>query len=329
MGMIRTILLTVFIVLVLGLVIYWLVTGGVQRAWQVGKNFSNPIALIFGNGTTTGTYITLPWQPTPTRGPDIGDYVGVADQQQQVADAQTNAGAAQSPSQLAQYGNPSPYAGAVTISGNNATDADPSQEYIEIQAADGNTSPINISGWALQSAVSGIYGVIPQAAPVFIGGIVNNVGAVYLAPGASAIITTGASPVGVSFRENICSGYLAQLQQFSPNLNSSCPAPTDVLPQTAQNLRVYGASCFDYLQNLQSCEFPGTSLPASLSPACRSFLSTNLSYNGCVAMYRSRGDFARPAWRLYFALTRELWNNSHDIIRLLDNQGRVVDVLSY
>jgi hypothetical protein len=326
-GMIRTILITVFVLLVIALVIFWLVTGGAQKAWQVGKNFTNPIAVIFGNGTTTGILIHLPWQPEATRGPDISSFVDTANEQQSTADSQSSDQNA-SITHLQQYGNPSPYAGQVSITGNNATASDASQEYVQIQAS-GLSAPVNITGWTLQSAVSGIYAPIPQAAPVFVGGVVNSVGPLYLAPGALATIVTAASPVGVSFEENTCTGYLAQLQQFYPRLDESCPSPSDALPETPGNLQVYGASCFDYIANIPECYFSGTSLPASLTLACRSFIANNLSYNGCVAMYQTQPDFKRPSWRLYFALRGELWNNSHDIIRLLDGQGRVVDVLTY
>jgi len=149
------------------------------------------------------------------------------------------------------------------------------------------------------------------------------------APGASAIITTGLSPVGVSFEDNICSGYLGQLQTFFPTLSSSCTAPSDALPQTAQNLKTYGASCLDYINNLPAFEFPGPNLPSDLSQACRTFVATTLSYNGCVAMNRTQSTFELPSWRLYLAMRAPLWNHTHDIIRLLDNQGRVVDVLQY
>lgn len=328
-GMIKKILITVLVLMVVTLAVYWLVTGGIQRAWQAGKDFTNPIAVIFGNGTTTGTTLRLPWQPESTRGPDISDYVGVAEEQQSQADALSSDESFSRLAKLQQYGNPSPYAGQISISGDNATAASPAQEYVQIQAASGNSGPINITGWVIQSAVSGLLAPVPHAAPVFIGGVVNNVQPVSLRPGERAFLTTGVSPVGVSFRETVCTGYLSQLQQFSPSLSEACPVPTDALPQTAENLRTYGASCFDYIANLQSCYFPGAALPSGLSPACRSFVANNLSYNGCVATYQGQSDFALPSWRLYLGIRGELWNNSHDIIRLLDGQGRVVDVLTY
>ena len=323
-----TILKTLFVLIILALIIFWLSTGGPQRAWQAGKNFTNPVAVIFGDGTTTGVLITLPWQPQNVRGPDISDYVGVADAQKQTADSQspgTNANA----TDLQQYGNPSPYQGEVSLAGSSATASDASQEYVQLQASSDNSAPINLSGWSLQSAVSGVRVAIPPAAPAFIAGVVNAVQPVALSPGATAIATSGFSPVGVSFEENICSGYLSELQRFTPGLNNSCPSGSDALPQTAENLRTYGASCFDYIATIPSCHFVGTSMPSGISPACRRFVGNDLSYNGCVAMYRSQPNFDLPTFRLYLNQSSKLWNNSHDIIRLLDAQGQIVDVLSY
>lgn len=328
-GMLRTIFTTALVVLILGAIAYWILSGGPQRAWNAGKNFTNPISMIFANGTSTGVFLTLPWQSEMVRGPDISDYVGVADQQLQDSGAVQAGGSNTSPSQLAGYGDPSPYAGQVTMTDNNAAATDPSKEYITLEVSSDVTAPITISGWVLQSAVSGMYGVIPQAADTLIAGTVNDVGPVSIPPGGTAIVITAASPVGVSFRENMCSGYLAQVQRFTPYLASSCPSPSDILPQTPENLRTFGSDCVDYAASVQRCHSPAQEMPSTLSPACRTFLANNLSYNGCVAMYRSRSDFSLPAWRLYLALRQPLWTTTHDVVRLLDEQGRVVDVLSY
>jgi hypothetical protein len=334
-GKIWTILRVVLILAVLALIIYWLVTGGPQAAWRAGQNFTNPIALIFDNGTSTGTFMHLPWQTETTRGPDISGYVGVADQQLEDANGGSSQASQPSPNasevtaRIQQYGTPSPYAGEVTLAGSNATAASPSQEYVQLQASSDNRGAVAIGGWSLQSAASGAHGAIPEAAPYFIGGVVNSVQPVNLAPGATTVVTTGASPVGVSFQENICSGYLSELQHFTPDLGNSCPSPSDALPETAENLRTYGASCFDYLASIPSCHFVGSSIPSGISQSCRQFVGNNLSYNGCVAMYRSQTNFTLPTFRLYLGVRAKLWNDSHDIIRLLDAQGRVVDVLTY
>jgi len=330
-GMIRRVLTVTFVLIIIALVIFWIVTGGIGRAMRTGEFFTDPIAVIFGTGTTTGTLITLPWQQAAPRGPDISGYATQADEEQQASSGAPNQqqSTAPAPSQAATFGNPSPYVGQVTISNNDAAQSNPAYQYIEVQASAANTSPVTISGWSLQSEVSGSRAYIPEAASVFVTGTVNTVGPVYLKAGDSAIITTGTTPVGTSFRENICSGYLAQVQSFSPGLSTSCPDPSQALPETAQNLQTYGSSCFDYLSSLAQCDLPGSNLPSDLSPACQAFVANTFSYNGCVNTYENTPSFALPVWRLYLNMRAGLWDNTHDIIRLLDDQGRTVDVLTY
>ncbi|MDP2649100.1 MAG: hypothetical protein Q8P19_04365, partial [bacterium] len=69
--------------------------------------------------------------------------------------------------------------------------------------------------------------------------------------------------------------------------------------------------------------------PAGISGTCRSFLANVLTYNGCVNVSKGGEVFASSSWRIFLNRTAELWSNSHDVIRLLDSEGRVVDVLSY
>jgi hypothetical protein len=46
-------------------------------------------------------------------------------------------------------------------------------------------------------------------------------------------------------------------------------------------------------------------------------------------MYQYRTDFRKNTWRLFLGVNELLWNNQHDVIRLLDASGRTVDVLVY
>ncbi len=231
---------------------------------------------------------------------------------------------------LRTFGTPSPYAGAVYIArdeaGIHAPDAN--MEYLQLQAEYRNSSAVDIRGWALESALTGVRVVIPGAAASFTQGVPNTLGTVALAPGGVAVLTSGSSPVGVSFRENVCTGYLQQFQSFSPPLSEQCPSPSSLFPLSEQNLVRYGAECFDAIQGLQSCRFP-QDLPHTLTAACRTQLADTLSYNGCVRAQSYRADFQNDVWRLYLGAPSELWRASHDVIRLLDTEGRTVDVFTY
>ncbi len=325
--MIKRVLYTSLIIFIIALIIFWLFTGGWAAISRTARSLANPIDIIFGT-STAGYLIRLPWQPAElTRGPDISDYASEASARNEASGGEDQSSGTQSQS-ARPSGDSSPYAGKVTISENTATESDPAKEFIQLTASESNGGPIVVTNWSLQSAVSGARAPIPQAAPFFVLGVVNNVQPISLNPGASVFVTTAASPLGTSFRENICSGYLSELQRFTPELGSDCPAPSEALPMNADNLRTYGSSCFDYLNGLAQCHFPST-LPADLSSACRSFIQNTMSYNGCIHTYRNRSDFALPTFHSYLALRSDLWSNSHDVIRLLDEQGRIVDVLNY
>ena len=325
--MIKRVLIISLVVFIIALIIFWFITGGWAAAARTARSLGNPLELIFGT-STSGSFIKLPWQPPElVRGPDIADYADEADARI-LASGDEDQFANTPPAPRGGFGDASVYAGKVFIKESNATESGVSLEFIQLTASDNNSQPVPVMNWTLQSAVSGARAIIPAAAPFFVLGVVNPVQSVYLEPGASIFITTGASPVGTSFRENICSGYLSELHTFTPELANECPTPPEMLPMNADNLRTYGSSCFDYLDTLTQCHFPAT-LPGELSSACRSFISNTMSYNGCINASRDRVPFALPAFRTYLGLRAELWSNSHDVIRLIDEQGRTVDVLTY
>jgi hypothetical protein len=332
--MIVRVLVVFLICLAIAFVVFWFLTGGPAAAWREIQTLTNPFSLLFLGGSGTGQFIRLPWQPdTITHGPDIYEFAQDAEGQTAVGDAldaQYDA-LREDLIEAMNFGDPSPYADRIRISGEEGAKLyDARAEYVQVHAEFGNTAPMDMTGWSLQSALTGVRALFPQAASPFIMGTANETRGVSLEPGNSAIVVSGQSPSGFSFRENVCTGYLEQLQDFTPPLNSSCPTPSDLLPLTPDNLRTYGDACFDYVRDLPACHFPpSTSLPPGLSGACRNFIVTNFTYNGCVANYRARTSFALDSWRLYLGTPAELWRNSHDIIRLLDRDGRTVDVLTY
>lgn len=331
--MIVRILIGFAIATVLILLLVWLVTGGAREVAQIARSITNPFGFIF---TGQLSNFRLPWQPeNAVRGPIVnasGDIAGSEEDEtpeEQLQSAEKDYDAlARELSESKNFGEPSPYRGAVLLHQGAATERTRASEYVELEAAWDNTSPIKVSGWSLQSALTGLRAYIPRGAHVFVLGSVNTQGDVYLDPGSTSILVTGVSPLGTSFKENACIGYLSGLQTFMPPLERSCPAAADALPLTSENIRTYGERCYDFVQTIPPCTFPADA-PAEISPACRIFLSNNLSYNGCVQNHRNDGDFSRDTWRLYLNAGGELWRNSHDIIRLLDAEGRTVDMVSY
>jgi len=338
-SMLRQVLIGFAAAVVIILIIVWLVTGGVGKTIEVAQNIFKPFTSLVSGGPSEG--FRLPWQPTVVvQGPalpndpvDAGasDTGGgeVQDPASDLSAAQREYDALQAQINEAKtFGNPSPYRGQVFIVQGGGPAKSGANEYVGIQAEQGNATPVDITAWSLQSALTGIRAFIPRGVDTFMLGAVNAQVDIYLNPGASALLSSGSSPVGTSFRENLCTGYLGSMQTFSPPLAARCPSPSETLPETPDNLRTYGDECFNYVQQLSSCTFP-LSPPRSVYPACRIFIANHLSYNGCVQDNKYKTGFAQNSWRIYLGAGGELWRNTHDIVRLLDKEGRTVDVIMY
>ncbi len=235
---------------------------------------------------------------------------------------------------LEDLGEISPVAGMVTITQDAFTvrDSDLDYEHIEIRAHRKNAQPINISGWSVQSMISDAWVTIPKGTAEYTAGVVNGTSDIYLNPGESAIIATKASPVGVSFRENTCSGFLGSAQKFVPTLTSTCVAPQAILTPTIENIRKYGDACISFVENMRSCTYVSSDSPGfdSVSPVCKEYIQPLFTYNGCVDLLRDTDDFySKSQWRIFLGQSSRIWKDNYEVIRLLDENKRTVDVFNY
>jgi hypothetical protein len=62
---------------------------------------------------------------------------------------------------------------------------------------------------------------------------------------------------------------------------------------------------------------------------CHSFIKEKVNYNGCVASHKNDSGFFKSEWRVYLGKNDELWKNKREMIILYDQQGKVIDQLSY
>ena len=204
--------------------------------------------------------------------------------------------------------------------------SDPQQEYIVLYANQANAAPVSISGWQLRSARTGRTVPIGGGVETALTGQPASPSVITLAPGQSAVISTGRSPVGISFRENKCTGYLAQFQSFAPALTQRCPSPQAEL-QTHTDL-VNDRQCLFAAGSIAPCRAV-VQPPSAVSDACSMFLQQNFTYNGCVNAHRNDPDFGGGQWRIYLGQTTEFWNNAGDKIDVLNMQGKVVSSVMY
>ena len=245
----------------------------------------------------------------------------------------------------------------VSLSLGNASRAYQSfEEYIVVNNR--GREPINITGWYLKNAkdrrpyniggelryfVSDI-AYIGKATP-FLSPSGNNIMLdIILDRGERAIITTGNIAVQtpykiVSFKENICSGYLENMEEynFTPSLSRDCPRPSE-----ESGLDRLDVECRKFVERLSSCRTPefdtrdedgsicrncvnGT----PLSNACVAYIKERFSYAGCIAHHVNDEDFYGDTWRIFLSRGWEMWAEEYETIEIFDRFGRLISSRSY
>ncbi|MES2931745.1 MAG: hypothetical protein V4682_03560 [Patescibacteria group bacterium] len=227
--------------------------------------------------------------------------------------------------------NPSPYRGQVRVSGTGGTGSeDPEREYVTLRVS--GTDSIDITGWRLVSGASGRGARIPEGAALPRSGRVNDTGRIVLNPGDEAIVVTGEAPTGVSFKENKCTGYFMSRQEFYPSLSNQCPSPYQEFEKHYSGNELRDDKCYTLMRSSTSCRTPSDS---GVSNACTALIDDYLTYNGCVEHHKTDSDFAGDTWRIYLEYENsrgrsdELWKSSRDAVKLLDTEGRTVDLYTY
>ena len=222
---------------------------------------------------------------------------------------------------------PSPYSAYVTLEQSGASSG-LENEYLTLRVSYNAPQKITVTGWRIESSATTIGVSLPQAAELPFLGNVNNPSTVSLSPGQTAYIITGRAPSGTSFRTNMCTGYFEQFQNFNPPLRLECPSPQDEATRALATGN-YTQGCYDVVRTLGRCTLTFASIPVDAGSACQSFIQDTLTYNGCINAHKNEPKFYRDEWYLYLNRDQELWRQRSERIRLLDENGRVVDVVSY
>ncbi|MCK4386895.1 MAG: hypothetical protein KAV41_02320 [Candidatus Pacebacteria bacterium] len=221
----------------------------------------------------------------------------------------------------------SPFSEKIKINRCRGSRADVREEYIELKAGTSVAEKIQISDWSLKSAMTGVQIQIGEASKLPYSSRVNPETAIFASGGDKIIISSGRSPIGVSFQVNKCSGYLEQFQDFEPNLKKECPLVEDEnLPFSGPN--AFDDDCWNYIERLPRCEIP-LNLPLDMQSECRTYLTTEVNYNACLDAHKNDDDFYKQEWRVFLGREQELWKNKREIIELLDGEGKLVDVYTY
>ncbi|MEK7628484.1 MAG: hypothetical protein AAB421_03640 [Patescibacteria group bacterium] len=332
-------LLIVFILIFLIAALGFRLSGSGAEIARRTEFFNNPFTPLFATSTpnkstTTTTGLPFPFPATPDLPDEVSNYtwsdteeassenLDVAEELLSLERSYDEMRTKLSEARV--LGELSPHREHVHILDAQTSALQAGQEYVVIGVDYEATAPIDVTGWSLQRTTDGARVRLPVGTRIFEMGTIPTFGDITLERGAEAVITTGVSPVGTSFRENTCTGHLSQFQTFIPSIEERCPNPLAELGTE------YFAdeSCRAFVETIPRCSFFIGVPPSPVSSACYSFVRNELTYNGCVARNRWRPSFLSPRWRIYLGQPALLWEGS-GTIRLLDREGRTVDVWRY
>ncbi len=219
----------------------------------------------------------------------------------------------------------SPYYGDVDIDDVIEPGTFAGSEYIKLESS--TDEPINITGWSIVSEITGNKAFIPNASSI---PLVESEKPIIINGYQKIILSSGSSPIKISFRENICTGYIEEKNLFNPSLYQRCPnIDNGNLPARIED----SDQCMSYINSLQTCKTP-KSFP-NIPSYCEDFIIENASYGGCVKNYKNYKDFYRDSWRIFLNSKTPLWKrekdgkNNQESLQLLDAQGKIVDTFTY
>lgn len=215
-----------------------------------------------------------------------------------------------------------------TLKTTMARELSPDQEYVEIAADRKNKNPIKITGWKLKGKI-GFAIAIGKGTSYVYSDVANQPQEdVYLGPGEKAIIITGKSPIGTSFKLNKCAGYFGKFHTFTPELSAECPLlRNEELPINLSN----NDQCLDYIDQIPACATIA-SIPyknSSLSSSCQDYVTQNTNYKTCLEKHKNDSDFSLPEWRIYLERNEEMWKEKRETITLYDDKNNIIDSKSY
>ena len=216
-----------------------------------------------------------------------------------------------------------------TLKTRRAKETNPNEEYLEIKADKKNKSSMKITGWKMKGKI-GLDVLIGKGASYIYASIASQPQEdIYLKPGEKAVIVTGKSPLGTSFKLNKCAGYFEQFHEFTPELDTECPLLRDEEPPS--NL-INNDQCLDYIDRVSSCQTV-VSIPykysSKLSSSCQDYVTQNANYKTCLEEHKDDSDFYLPEWRVYLERSEELWKKKRETITLYDDKNNIIDSKSY
>ncbi len=329
----------------------WVYTGGPTHPIAFAGPYITPITNVgqvqsgYGKGETYHVFNSASYDGNPKTGSYYTGLTGTetgtqtsAQSTQKIPESQVRqriADIKQQVNALQKFGTPSPYRGQVRIESVSTSyqGQSSSNEYVTVavgQFGDG----IDITGWKLVSSITGSIATIPQGEEFPGDKVRGTVSDIELDPGQQARVYTGKSARDASYLENECTGYF---RPADPNgySSASCPAPYGEFQKFYTGSAVDYDKCSAYIQTLQSCVTPSdvknSASQASINVpnSCINFAYSALSYSGCTENHYDDNNFFGNTWDIYLNHLNVLWRQDSDTIKLLDRDGKTVDLYSY
>lgn len=227
----------------------------------------------------------------------------------------------------------SPYYNKVNMSSISGVKSnDPNKEYTSLSFRLGKNETLKITGWYLKSEVTGYYAIIGGASLLPFPFSKNDSNLI-IQNGDRVILTKGFSPIGISFRTNKCTGYFEENRTFTPSLSLKCPLPKDEKLPTFSNVFDRNDECIKIIERIGRCTTKSNEfirdLPDTVPQSCKTYITTQINYNTCVALHFGDTDFPGNEYRVYLNKFGPLWRTTHDTINLHDENGLIVDTVSY
>lgn len=226
------------------------------------------------------------------------------------------------------FGTPSPYSSSITLSRARATASLAKDEYVILENK--GSEGVVVTGFTVVSERRDSSGyrksaVVGNAAPVVSMERSAPTQGILLKPGGKLYLVSGYSPYYESFQTTRCSGYL---KNAVPGVAAACPSGREELEYFINKNNVSSA-CRSYLYGVgTSCTTP-TNVPKDLGSECKQLVTSLLTYDQCVAHHKTEPGFFLNEFRVYANSINELWKNDTDVLRLVDREGKTVDIVSY
>lgn len=227
----------------------------------------------------------------------------------------------QTPASRTFYTSTSAYLGKVSLS-NVRTKSPPFS--ITLRTSISSNESIDITGWTIKSNSERLE--IRQGVDKYHPSLHYSLSNITLKRSDKVLIRQGKSLFGnnVSFRPNICFGYLKPFYNFEISVPSSCPDRP-----TLGMVGYLRPTCQEFILDevrTSSCTISDmTSIQGDSE--CLSFIDNIYNYDACYDLHSKESDFDKKEWHVY--IDRSFGNYLHDTIKLLDEDGRLVDSYIY